>query len=230
MALLNKIQARALVRELIDDPAGKLWSTPNLDLLIEGSIDDLWGELLDAFPWLRSTETTVTPTAPGYVLWDSTSTTIIRPYRVQQVIRSSQIYHWIDPKDVAVAAGVVLYAPDATWTFLGNQLHAFPYSTSALTVRYNTRPEPFTSITPGPLPDSDEDDIAFVEWPDGHHLAYVYDVASKALEKGDREDSARLGRRAEQAMFRLRAFLRKQQIGGIMPWTSDDSLSWGSVT
>lgn len=215
MPQLSKVQVRSLVRQLIDDPAGKLWPTANLDLLIEGALDELWGELLDSFPWLRSTDSgALTPTAPGYI---DTATALIRFYRVQQVSRDGVEYSPTSQRNVLVNGTTELEVPRDQYTIYGSQIHLFPYSTSSVYVRYSSLPEPFTSLTPGPNPDSEDDDaISFITWPDGYHMAYIYDIAAKAIEKGNREDSAQLKRRAEDSFFRLRAFLRKQHSGVVM--------------
>lgn len=230
MALLNKVQIRALVRQLIDDPAGKLWSSPNLDLLSEGCLDELWGELLDQFPWIRSTEAAIVPIAPGYIDLSIDSLLVTRLYRVQQVVRDGVIYRAVDQRDTLISNGVVLSAPSNAYTIFNEQLHLFPYSVSTVYLKYVSRPEPFTSLGPGSDPDSDEDDFLTVDWPDGYHMAYIYDIASKAIEKGNREDSTMFGKRAEQAMFRLRAFLRRQSTGGsTMPYLVDSDLEWGGT-
>jgi hypothetical protein len=230
MPQLNKVEVRDLIRQLIDDPGGKLWNTTNLDLLIEGCLDELWGEIIDQFPWVRWTETSaITLVAPGYVqLWDDATTSDFnRLYRIQRVVRNGIEYHIADQRDVTIAGGEVIAAPNYSYTILGRTLHLFPYDITAnVTIQYSSLPEPFTSLTPGPDPDDPSDDeISLVEWPDGYHMAYIYDVASKAIEKGDREDSTRLGRRAEASLFRLKAFLRKQHTGPIMPYVSDDGLN-----
>ena len=81
MALLTRLQARTLIQELIDDTAAKLWTAPNLDILTEATLDELWGELLDQFAWLRSTESgALTPVAPGTI---NLTTALTRFYRVQ---------------------------------------------------------------------------------------------------------------------------------------------------
>jgi hypothetical protein len=216
------------VRQLIDDPSGRLWETANLDLLAEGCIDELWGELLDSFPWLRSTLTAaLTPVTPGYV---DTATALTRLYRIQQVIRDGVEYSPVDQKDVLVSATEALETPPQSYTFLGTQIHLFPYAMSSVYVRYSSLPEPFTSITPGPDPDDPtDDDASFIEWPDGYHMAYVYDIAAKAIEKGDREESAKLQSRAELSLFRLKAYLRKQHAGVVIARIHDDPIAWGGV-
>ena len=221
MALLTRLQARTLIQELIDDTAAKLWSAANLDILAEAALDELWGELLDQWPWLRSTESAgLTPTAPGFI---DVSTALTRFYRLQSVGTATGGYYLADPKDIALVNGVVLNAPDNSFAFYGSQLYLFPLSVAASSVfvRYCNRPTAFTALAT---------DATVVDWPEGYHLAYIYDAAARALEKGDREKSDTFKDRAATSMFRLKAFLRKQTLGGVMPWTPDSSLDWGSTT
>lgn len=229
MALLNKLEVRTLVRNLIDDPAGKLWPNGPLDLLAEGSLDELWGELLDQFPWLRSDESAaLVPLAPGYI---DIPTQLVRFYRVQHVIRGNVEYSPVAQRDVLTVGSLSIEATDQTYTLFGGQLHLFPYDpTTPVYIRYSSLPTAFTDLTPGPNPGSEEDDaISFIEWPDGHHMAYIYDIASKAIEKGDREESIKLKGRADTSLFRLMAYLRKQHSGIIVGGFHEDAFQWGGV-
>lgn len=215
MAQLTKLQARTFVQQLIDDPNAKLWSAANLDLLIEGVLDELWADLLEHAPYLRSTEYTAT-SLPAINI----STLLTRFHRVQNVVRDSIVYTPADPKDVTYANNTVVDAPNRTYTIFGGTLYMFPAETSPdAYVRYSSYPTRFNSLADG---DS-------VEWPDGHHLAYVYAAASRAMEKGDREDNTRMERRAEGALLKLKAKLRKEHTGPAMPWMDSDSLEWGGV-
>jgi hypothetical protein len=222
MASLTKLQARTLVQELIDDPAAALWSAANLDRVIELSLDELWSELLDTFPYLRSTEQSVTPTAPGIVSlgWtDGSGQLSSRFVRLHNVVRDSKVYAPCDPKDVVVENGVLISGGANTYVIMGEELHLFPYAVTAVRVRYSSRPVGFTTLADGTA----------VEWMDGHEWAYIYDAAARALEKGDRENSERFAKRAEQALFKLKALLRKQSHGPTMPWIHQDGREWGGV-
>jgi hypothetical protein len=230
VALKSKIQVRNLIRRLIDDPAGKQWPTTDLDELIEGSLDELWGgELLDSFPWLTTAEDTPPLVVPNGAI----DLTLLaqRFYRIQRVVRNSTIYQPAHPSSVVVANNVVLSAPELTYTQLGTTLWLSPFDTvTPAYVRYNYIPQPFTSLSPGPDPDDTaDDDISFVPWPDGFHMVYIYDIAAKALERGDKEESAKLQKRAERSLFRLKAYLRKQHTGPLMVQLHDDAIGWGGV-
>lgn len=220
MAQRTKAQALALLAQLIDDPAGKLWDTANLTDLLSGTVDELWGDLLDEFPRLRSTESSaLAPSSPGYIGLNSQLT---RFYRIQQVGRASwpAPYTDADPTQFNVIGGVVNDAPCRSWIIWGNQLHVFPYDTTAdVYVRYSSLPNAVTDIA------SD----APIEWPDGFHMAYIYETAARAMEKGDRESSERFSARAAQVQARVRAFLRKQRVGPVVITTYDSPEQWGSV-
>lgn len=217
MAQLTKAQARSLIQQLIDDTAAQLWSAANLDVLTTGVLDELWTDLLEHSPFLLSVEEAPTVSSPGYVDVD---TELTRLFRVQQVTRNDVVYSPADQKDATVNNGEALSADDRTYTFLGGELHLFPYDTAQdVRVRYSYLPPSY-----GGLADGDA-----VVWPDGHHLAYAYAVAARALEKGDREDSARLERRAENALLKLKAVLRKRHTGPTMPWFDHDALEAGGV-
>ena len=216
---LTKLQARTLVQQLIDDSAAKLWSAANLDILTEAVLDEMWAaDLLDHWPYLRSTESGgLTPTAPGYI---DTDVALTRFYRLQQITRNSIAYAPADQKDSIVSNSLELSTEKRTYTFYGNQLHLFPYElTPAVFVRYSSRPPTFTSLN----------DTDAVIWPDGHHLAYIYAIAARAMEKGDREQSERFEKRAETSLLKLKSTLRKQHVGPTMPWMPDTAQDWGGV-
>ena len=211
---VTKLQSRSLVQQLLDDSAAAFWTAPNLDLLIEGTIDELYGELLETFPWLQTTETSAAIVAPGYV----NLAALTRYHRLQQVVRNEQTYMPADPKDVLIVNGQVVSAPTSSYIVLGQQLHLFPYDTTTpVYVRYSSLPTAFSSLADGTA----------VDWPDGHHLAFIYEAAARAMEKGDRENSDRFSQRAQVALLRLRSRLRKQQVGPVMPWHADDARYWG---
>jgi hypothetical protein len=180
---------------------------------------ELWGDLLDQWPWLRTTETVaLTPTTPGYI---NTETALTRFYRLQQVARNGVIHTLADPRDVVSVGNVAYSAPDATHVFLGNQLHLFPYDLTAnVYVRYSSRPTAVSALATG---------ATAIDWPEGFAMAYVYETAARALEKGDREKSDAMVARAQQVQAKLRAKLRKQQVGPIVVWTADDAREWGGI-
>src|SRR4051812_16359731 len=231
MPQLNKVQVRTLVRNLIDDTGSKLWDGPSLDLLIEGTLDELYTDLLESFPYLRWTEAVNTPTSPGSIdLWDdSANSNFTRLYKILKVYRDGLQYSPISPSEVSYSNGIAYAAQPQTWTLLGNSLWLFPLAMTSVTVQYSSLPEPFTSIAQGPDPDDElDDELLFIDWPDGHHMAFVYEVASRAMEKGDREESSRLGKRGEVAMYRLKSKLRKFYPGPIVPTLTDSPINWGS--
>ena len=219
MGQLTRAQSRSLIRELIDDSAAKLWSDANLDVLTEGAVDVLWGELLDFNAWLRSTEAgPLTPVTPGTVNLD---TALTRFYRLQTVVRNGVTLTKADPKDVLVSANLQVAAPNSTWVVMGILLYLFPLALDAnVYVRYSSRPTAYTGLA---------SDATAVDWPDGYHLAYIYDAASRALEKGDREKSDTFRQRAGDELARLRAYLRKNSNDPIMPFVPEDALNWGGV-
>ena len=230
MPQLSKSDARDLVRQLIDDPAGKFWPRQRLDLLFAGCLDELWSQLLDEFSYLTSVEETVTRDAAGGVL--TTTQLSSRFYRAQRVMVAGREYDYVHPREVNISGSEVVSGPDYCYTVLHDGIWALPLEpNTAITIRYSHLPEPFTSLDPASdSPDSeDDDDVLTIPWPDGHHMAYIYDVAAKAMEKGNRKESDRLTRRAEHSLLRLKQYLRKQHVGPVMPWYGDDVLDWGSV-
>lgn len=207
---------RSMIRQLIDDVAATQWPEADLDYLSEGTLDELWSDLLEGWEWVRTVEDTVVPNASGVVTGQLT----LRWHRIQKVTRAGREYSLVDPKDVVLNSdGTVVSAPDCTYMLLGSELHAFPIETTDISIRYSGRPDAYTEL---------EDDDG-VEWPDGFHMAYVYEIAARAMEKGDRESSATFQKRADMAMFRLKAWLRKQAPGPITPFSITTAAEYGGV-
>jgi hypothetical protein len=217
MAQLTRAQARSLIQQLIDDTAAALWTAGNLDILTEAVLDELWGELLDWNAYLRATEVTPTIVSPGYFDLD---TGLTRFYRLQSIVRNGQTYGEINVKDMLID-GTNFDGPSNTYAILGSKVFLFPLDTTTpINVTFADRPTAYTSLA---------SDATAVPWPDGYHMAYIYETASRAMEKGDREKSDTFRSRAGEQIARLRAYLRKRSVGPVGPWLNDDAREWGGV-
>jgi hypothetical protein len=221
---LTKANARSLIRQIIDDPNATLWTNANLDQLAELAIDEMWGDLLSWSPWLTSQLDTITSlTSPGFMdlrITGSGGALSKRFHRLQSVVRGGTTFTKYDPRDTIVELNAEVYAPQDSYIFLGDQLWLFPLDTTTdVEIRYSFKPTAFGSLADGDA----------VTWPDGHDLAYVYEIASSAIVKGDREDNNKISRIADRSWNRLLDAVRKRQIGPIVPWTPDSPHEFGGI-
>jgi len=221
--MLTKAIARTMIQQVMDDPSGAMWTSANLDQLTEISLDEMWGDLLTFSPWLLSQlDTIATLTSPGYLDLRTVANggaLSQRFHRLQSIVRGGTTYSKADTRDVVVELNSVVVAPDNTYVFLGDQLWLFPLDITAdVEIRYSYKPAGFVSLGEG----------AKVTWPDGHDSAFIYEIAARALVRGDREDNGNILRLAGQSWARLIDMIRRRQIGPIVPWGPDTSTEWGS--
>src|SRR6266850_400191 len=219
---LTKTQARDLIRQVIDDPQAAMWSDANLDLLTEITLDEMWGEIFSYSPWLKTQlDTIASITSPGFLDLRTVANggaLSQRFHRLHSVVRAGRTLTKYDPRDSIVEANKEIYAPQDSYTFLGDQLWIFPLATSGnVEIRYAFKPAGFTTLSAGTP----------VIWPDGHDSAYVFEVASRALVKGDREDNRTVLTTAAKAWDRLIEVIRKRQIGPNVPWANDSQHEFG---
>ena len=106
-------------------------------------------------------------------------------------------------------------APAGSYVTLGSRVYLFPLNTTAtVRIRYSTLPTAFANT-------------GNLDWPDGHYMALVYAAAARAMEKGDRENSERFEKRAEAAMMKIKARLRKNYVGPVVPWLNSTPEEFG---
>lgn len=213
-----------MIRQIIDDPDAKLWTDSNLDQLTELALDEMWSDLLSFAPYLNSQLDTITSlTSPGYldlrIIADGGALSK-RFHRLQSLVRGGTNYTKYDPRDSIVELDKEVFAPQNSYSFIGDQLWIFPLDTSAdVEIRYSFKPAGFISLTDGTK----------ITWPDGHDSAYVFEIAARAMVKGDREDNLRILNVASKAWERLLDTVRRRQIGPSVPWTPDSQHEFGGI-
>src|ERR1700737_4105775 len=94
---LTKAQVRSQVRNMIDDPNAKRLTDAQLDVLIEGVHDDLYGDILDAAPYFNTQyqQISLPLHLPGYIdmrLGIYGGDLSQRFYRLQQCIADGRQY------------------------------------------------------------------------------------------------------------------------------------------
>jgi len=222
---LTKVDARSLIREVMDDAASKLWSNTLLDRLATITLDSRWGELLEFAPQLTSQLNTITTlTAPGFIdlnLTGDGGDLTQRFFRVQHVVRDGQEYTAADTKRIVIEVNEVI-ANDTGKKFVyfirGDQLWLLPLDTTLdVELRYTFTPARFSDI-------AESDNVA---WPEGYEDAYVFEVAGRAMLKGGREDAAARLSSGRDSFANLRSALTRPHGGVIMPYQHMSAMAWG---
>lgn len=220
--MLTKAEARTAIRDIIDDPSGKFWSNDSLDKLASRTIDGLWSDVLDLAPYMVTQLEEPGITSPGYIDLRLTTTggqLTQRFYRVQKVTRNGVEYREAKQIGIVIEDDVLLTGENGTYAFYGNQLWLFPLDpTTAVELRYNFLPTPFTSLTDGYI----------VPWPDGYDDAYIYGTARRAFAKGDAESINQATQLYGEAMTKLTAAIRKNSFGPVVPFTTGTPAEWGA--
>lgn len=221
--MLTKAQVRAAVAQAIDDPSAARWSAPNLDVLISGVYDNLWGDILEWSPRHVSQLDTLSGvgiTTPGFIDLDVAPSK--RFLRVQKLVRDGLRYTYA-PSDLFVIEDNELKAPtslvaDGYFTFLGRQLWLFPLElTPEVELRYSFLPPSFTGLADGTA----------ISFPDGHESALIYEAAARAFTKGDAESMQQVRTLATDAIARLRSSLSPMLAVSREPRQLDSPLHWG---
>lgn len=220
----TKANTRILIQQLIDDPDAKLWSADNLDLLTQLRHDALWIEFHDFQAWFTSQLDTLTSlTSPGYIDSRLTSTGDLskRILRIQAITRNSRQYVLSDARNFTIESNVLKGRSGAdhfTYTRLGDQLHLFPYNTADdVEIRYAHLPTAYDGLADG----------TDVDWPEGHEMALISDVASWAMAKGGGEDVVQMRDMAKMEKFKLIDHIARSAVGPLIPFYSDDPAVWG---
>lgn len=221
---LTKAQARTQIRQLLDDPNSTMWTDANLDQLTELAMDEMWSDLLSYNSYLNSQLDTITSlTTPGFIdlrIVADGGALSKRFHKLQSVVRGGTTYTKYDPRDTLVELNAEIFAPTESYVFIGDQLWLFPLDTTTdVEIRYSFKPAGFVSLTDGTK----------VTWPDGHDSAYIFEIAARALVKGEREDNLRMLNIAGKAWDRLIETVRKRQIGPMVPWTPDSQHEYGGI-
>ena len=219
MALLTGVEVIAVVRQIIDDPNAALWSDANLTIHIATIADRLWTEILDWNPFFLTTLETITTTpklvAPGYVDLVALAN---RFHRLLSFVRNGQMYEKARQSQVMIEASAAVVAPDSTYTFLGRQLWAFPLSTSdQIEMRYNYLPAKFANSG------------SAIIWPEGHEGALIWESASTAMLKGDREENTRIERQADKFKLAMMASIGRPDNSPIVPFDHRSPEEFGGV-
>jgi hypothetical protein len=217
---VQKQDLRAYVQNHIDDLNSKFWSNTNLDFLIQGTMEEKWTELLRVDPFLLSTTETITAApklvTPGYI--DLAQLTN-RFHAIQSLIRDDKEYDKAHSRDVVLKGTTLLVGPDLHYTKFGARIYLFPLSTtSQIDLRYSYRPALFTG-----LGSTDP-----VTWPEGFENALIFECASRAMTKGDREENARIDRLAKDSWDSLITFIRDNRTP-VVPFDFKSKEEWGSV-
>lgn len=226
------------VRQLIDDPNSKRWGDAALAALIEGVHDDLYSDMLDQAPYFNSQyqQISLPLHAPGYIDLRQTiyaGDLTQRFYRLQQCIADGRHYFAKDPRDFLMTAEAPLTGGVAdirantgveqrfTFQFLGNQLWLHPLGqvTTLVELRYNYKPQAFTSLTNGYI----------VDMPEGSYRALINLAAAEGLQKGNAEDATNFRTMGEDARQKLLNSIRRQYHGATQVFTGDSPYSFGGT-
>lgn len=235
---LTKAQVRSQVRQIIDDPNAKRWSDPSLDSLIEGIHDDLYSDMLDVAPYFNSQyqQIGLPLHAPGYIDLRQTiygGDLTQRFYRLQQCIADGRHYFAKDPRDYLMTASTATTGTVAdirantgveqqfSFQFLGNQLWLHPLGnvTTMVELRYNYKPQQFTSLTNGYI----------VDMPEGSYRALINLAAAEAIPKGNAEDAKQLREMGAEAKEKLLNSIRRQYHGPTQMWTGNGPHEFGGT-
>ena len=217
---MTKAEIRTAVQQAIDDVGAKRWPAASLDVLIALTIDDLWGDILDASSFYTSKLELPTIVAPGRIALSGLAS---RFYRLQKVVRDSYEYFDAGQTDVVIEGLIStleeISAPDKSYVLVDENLWLFPLdATEPVTVAYSYLPPVYTTLAEG----------AAVVFPDGNESAIVYESASRALVRGDAESMAQVKVLAELAKNKLLSRVQRRRYGPTVMNVTGSPADYGS--
>lgn len=221
---LTQAQATALIRDLLDDASEKRWSSTVLDYYADLGYDNLWKRLhTDVFRYNSQRDNLASLTSPGYIDTASGGDLSKRFGALQSITRNAQEYGELDPAQVVLEDGAVVVAEDKGWIWIGNELHLFPYNTTDdVEIQYGYLPAAFSSLSSGDT----------VEWPDGHEMAYITQIAGFMFLKGGYETEAASAQLAvsEDLYTKMLGALKRRSPGPTTMRTTDMPEEYGGGT
>jgi hypothetical protein len=229
---LTKANARTLIQHYLDDTGGVRWSSSGspspLDLALGLIYDDLWGELLEIAPFMRSITDTITSSDI-----DSTKGTIDlseagalltqRLFRIQEVLRDGRPFGQLDPKDALWddADSALVSTTDYRWWLKEEELWLSPVDTSTTVyIKYAPFPAAFTGLA----------ETAAIDWPSGHEQAFILKAAATLMAKGNMEENGMLFGLGERAWKRTLSHVKRYGIGPLsLRAGSGRRQDWGDI-
>lgn len=218
---LTKAQIRSIIFAQIPDAERHLWSTGNLDVMIQLIMDELWGEILDEAPWHISKLDTIAAasvTSPGYIDLTASGPLTKRFYRLQKLVINQQEYSPTSPHDSIVDGTTEVVSAAFTYIIYGSQLWAFPLSTTLdVQIRYSYFPTQFTALS----------ESTDVDWPSGFENAFIYEVLARisSTEAATNKNHAI----AMIAYDRLKSRVRREYVGPSVMMVSDSPFELGGT-
>lgn len=218
----TKAQYRTLIQQMMDDPNAKKWTAANLDLLTQLRQDALWGDFHAHQPFFTSQlDNVATLTTPGFINIANGGDLTKRWLRFQTITRNGIQYTEGDPRNFVVEDDALVLVGEGSenkWIRLGDQIHLFPYSlTDDVEARYAFYPTAYDGLGEG----------TSVQWPEGHEMALISDVAVWGMSKGEEEDVKNMQAMAAKELGRLIDRLDRPGIGPSMPFYNDSPTDWG---
>lgn len=205
---MTKVDCRGFIQNHIDEAGSSFYSASWLDILITATMDELWAKLLTFSPFYLSTLETISAApklvSPGYIDINQLAK---RFYKLQSLVRDGVSYTEQRPRNVQLDANAITVGDDYRYVYYGDQIWLFPLSASqSLEFRYSYLPTRFSSLADG----------TNITWPDGFEMALCFEVASRALTKGDREENARVAQLARNSWDGLLDAVRRNRAPVVM--------------
>lgn len=219
---MTKAESETVIRSHLDDAASKRWGSSEFDLIVSATYDSCWRALLVQFPWLLTQRDDITSalTSPGYVTLTTAGELTQRFHGLISITRDGRQYSRGLDKNVVLQDDAVVVAPDYTYVRWGDELHLFPYDTTAdLEIRYSYIPPVWSGLADG----------ASIVWPEGHELAFTYAAATRLGAKGESEELGNWGGLAGIEWGRMLESIKAASPGGIAMFMNDTPEGWGSV-
>lgn len=186
MALVSRGQLVADIREFMDSVGSVRWSDPFIKSVANSVHDAEWSEILNAAPYYRFAQRTVTVDANGQVPFSAlnggSGDAQQNWYRILSVDDGNVVYQETRFQDVPLGTSSSCQnSYDKLYYLVGETLQVLPVQQGTLRISVNYKPTALSDLA---------SDTSAVPFPDNNHFIIVWMAAAQLLLKGGAEPAA----------------------------------------
>lgn len=186
MALVSRGQLVSDIREYMDSVGSGRWSDTLIKAVANSVFDAEWSEILNAAPYYRFAQRSVTSSTSGTVPYSALSSgsgdSQQNWYRILAVTDGTVMFQHTEFANVPLATtATVQNTYDKLFYLVGETMQIVPATSQALTVSVNYKPTSLIDLA---------SDDSTLDYPENNHFILVWMAAAQLLLKGGAESNA----------------------------------------
>lgn len=224
MALVSRGQLVTDIREYMDSVGSQRWSDTLIKAVANSVFDAEWSEILNAAPYFRFAQRSVTSDSNGQVPYSAlnggSGDSAQNWYRILSVTNGNVVYRETRFQDVPLGTTANYQnVYEKLFYLVGETLQVLPVASEALTVSVNYKPTALLDLA---------SDNSTVEFPENNHFIMVWMSAAQLLLKGGAEAgaAAQLRALAESERATMLNDIRRRSIQPTLMAYPDTKYDW----